>query len=168
MGMESFFVHCILSDMKTGKIIPDIHSSVKSKINLNEFVSFLEKKYTVHKINEHLYNIDDSVLLNVDQEFDSLKEISLEVCFSWYEESLAYIYNILKYMCVEIGFSVYHNNHSLIPLNELTEQMFKDQLILLNKKRYSQFIERYGKMNKKYLPRQWFYKSMKKGVLDRP
>ncbi|MEK4063791.1 MULTISPECIES: hypothetical protein [unclassified Paenibacillus] len=146
MGAESFYIKL---------------SVVDNGISKNEFLNKLNEmkiKYSSNSANE--YEVEEFLIMTVHSDFEIIKELSIEGCFSWFHDCSLKIYEISSMI----------NNH-IFPIllkdhdgNCLTFSSQEDFLIFINElyqEKYKEFNIRYGSMNVKCLPRERFYNFIK-------
>ena len=136
-----------------------------SNIQKKEIINLIGESYKLRLVEENLYIIEDVLLLNMFVVQDDIKDISIEACFSWYNESIGYIYEMLCHLRNQYDLDWYLPDQSRISLSSLTDEDFRVHLSRINKNRYEIFKKSYGTLNKRVLPRKWFYESQERGFL---
>ncbi len=127
MGAESFFIHA---------------KAINAQIDTNKFITLLSSNdYIVeHNIRYNVpwYAINGILKLQFSLENASLQGFSLEGCFSWYDESLELIYQIVKLI-----------NDKLMPI-EIDQPVSMESKKLLDKERFLNTVRGFYEGKYKY------------------
>ncbi|WP_270171657.1 hypothetical protein [Paenibacillus sp. SYP-B4298] len=142
MGAESYYV-------KLG--------IVENEISKDRFLNELTKmnvKYSSNSKNEFV--IEDFLIMTIHLNSEKIQELSIEGCFSWFHECSLKIYEIMFIINNHI-FSIVLKDHDGRYINILSEDDFLNFINSMYQEKYNAFLERYGTMNVKCLPREQFY-----------
>lgn len=151
MGAESFYIKLFVSDAES------INNSIPHFLSK---LSDLNIKCKSRGTNE--FELDNPLIMTIHLNNDEISEISIEGCFSWFEDCVNEIYKISQ---------IIHNRffHLKLINSNGKEIPFPDQIGFRNAiqetylEKYNDFRIRFGVTNVKCLPRDEFYKYIKKG-----
>ncbi|WP_270166692.1 hypothetical protein [Paenibacillus sp. SYP-B4298] len=142
MGAESYYV-------KLG--------IVENEISKDRFLNELTKmnvKYSSNSKNEFV--IEDFLIMTIHLNSEKIQELSIEGCFSWFHECSLKIYEIMLIINNHI-FSIVLKDHDGRRVTILSKDDFLIFINSMYQEKYNAFLEHYGTMNVKCLPREQFY-----------
>lgn len=150
MGAESFYIKLFVSDAEnTNNYIPHFLSKLAD----------LNIKYKSRGKNE--FELDNSLIMTLHLNNDGISEISIEGCFSWFHQCVCEVYKISQIIHNQIFYlKLINSNGKEIPFPDQIGFRTAIQEIYLEK--YNDFLMRFGVTNVKCLPRDEFYKYIKK------
>ncbi|CAH1212749.1 hypothetical protein PAECIP111893_03595 [Paenibacillus plantiphilus] len=156
MGAESFYVKS---------------SVVNNGISKDDFLSQLNNLNVIYSsITTYEYELEEFLIMTVHSDYETIRELSIEGCFSWFHECTLKIYEILLliHTCI---FPISLKDHDGNCLAFTSKEDFLFFVNELYREKYKDFNIRYGEMNIRCLPRERFYSSIngkrKKSIIKR-
>ncbi|MBW7475182.1 hypothetical protein K0T92_10520 [Paenibacillus oenotherae] len=166
MGIESFYVNLLPENITRVQVeseFSNIGYIGDANVTISEFVNALStEEIDCNPLNQHEYILNDSLYLTIHSEDLFVKEIALEGCFSWYENCAKEMYRVAilinnRILNVKLNFP--NNRILIIPPDE---QAFCQLIYERYRLKYEGFIETYGQIEVKCLPRNYFYSFIEK------
>lgn len=161
MGAESFFVKFLPKGISRIPIENDYESygyAGESEVFLLQLI----ENFTVYNIkcvprSQYEFIINDSLILTVHSEESKVREISIEGCFSWFEECINEIYKLSMIIYSHIvRIELYHPQIDR-ELKSLDVKEFCEIISGLYKEKYEDYMKLYGVRGVVCLPREGFY-----------
>lgn len=142
MGAESFYVRL---------------SVVDPGIPKKDFQNQLDNlKIKCSSITTHEYELEEFLIMTVHSDYETIRELSIEGCFSWFHECSLKIHEILLLIHTYI-FPISLKDHDGNYLAFTSQTDFLSFINELYREKYKDFNIRYGKMNIRCSPRERFY-----------
>lgn len=149
MGMESYFLKLQPSEASQHECISK-DTLVQRMVNHGLILRQLGQDYL----------LDQAFIVRAADVNDCWSEISLEGCFSWFEESLSRCFDMIQIVNSEITeVQIFQPDNVLIPMSK---EIFMDKSKKFYSDKFRQFQLRYGDMNVKLSPDKPFYDYVKK------
>ncbi len=170
MGAESYFITFLPEEVKPNNSNGIIEFFDASKIHVSCVLECLKKhQFSIRQIKETewcWYLINDLLVMRIEHQNMNIQAISLEGCFSWYEEGLHLCYDIANFINNEIfSIKVYH---PLDIMNKLmSREEFIEQLLKIYDKKHSEFIKLFGELKIKASPEDFYKIYMKNKKKDK-
>lgn len=160
MGMESFFFHLVPNGVRpimTKGLNSFDGTANMSLVELKERLSKCNYTLTCKGRSDHqkVWVLDDSLLFKASHVNGYLQEITIEGCFSWFEECIQYCYKVIISVNWILPIRFYYPSEAVKPLSEI--QDFEQQLWELHGVRFNRFNEVFGEMDERLLPGDEFY-----------
>lgn len=101
------------------------------------------------------YLLAEAFILRLQEDNQKLKELSIEGCFSWFEESLETVYALIDLINKKVtAIEIRRPDNIQVPFSK---EVFKSEFMDFYKEKYRQFESRYGQLNTKLPPDKSFY-----------
>ncbi len=151
MGMESYYVDILPKNVKF-YMDGDIRKiEGVSSFNLSEFVMQIQKlQLPIRLKNENIFIIDEAIQLQLILTNQNIQVITLQGCFTWFEEGIELCYNIVRFIktnIFEVDVSVLNED-----INLDNEVEFKKNVIELYNEKFEYFRKYLADFKAKILP----------------
>ncbi|AIQ49127.1 hypothetical protein R70723_26880 [Paenibacillus sp. FSL R7-0273] len=150
MGAESFYIKLFVSKAEgTNSSLPHFLSKLTD----------LNIKCRSRGTNE--FELNDFLIMTLHLKNDEIAEISIEGCFSWFEDCVLEVYKLSQVIHNQIFcLNLINSNGEDVSFQNQIDFYNAIQEIYLEK--YNDFIARFGVSNVKCLPKDEFYRYIKR------
>src|SRR5690554_6640626 len=163
MGLESFFITLLPPNIEPVLIDGNISFSGESHITINSFIEKISNHYSLKQIKEkewYWFIVKDVIVMRIEYRDKWFNAVSLEGCFSYYEENLQICYDIaqtIKNLIFDV--TVYHPSGLSFRLGSKEEffSLIKD----IYQDKYQLFLKHFGEFKIKVTPER-FYEALSK------
>lgn len=163
MGMESYYVNLVPTEVKMVKGDETYSFVGKSNKEINELVITLkEGGYLLVKKDDFLYELDNVLSIRFSCEDSLVKTMAIQGCFTWFEDGVKLIYNLSNYINKEV-MGIYVNFAFGEDFDITNETDFCKRITEGYKEKFEEFSIMYGTQKIKQSVREFYSKRNKTG-----
>lgn len=159
MGMESYYINLVPIGVKMVKGDETYRFVGRCNKEVTEIVRLLkEGGYLLDKKDDLLYELDNILSLRFSCEDSLVKTITIQGCFTWFEDGVKLIYNLSDYLNKEV-LSIYINFAFGEDFYITSETDFYNRITEGYKEKFEEFTKMYGTKKIKQTVGKFYSKS---------